>query len=177
VEPIRGAKASCGGADMNLPTIASVAVFLTLTVSRAYAADAVVLPIPMLLPAPAMTSPVLPALQTDPSMIARVPYAPDVLEPVPPAQRSVVVDRDAAERLSVMSDSALTIRLFVEGRDDSRRVQPKTFEHRFADTLGGTQGSSPIGFSQRVMDTRPCPSIASAGTPFGPAYRVYGFCP
>ena len=110
-----------------------------LTASRACAADAVVLPIPTLLPAPAMTSPVLPALQTDPSTIARVPYAPDVLEPAPPAQRSVVVDRDAAERLSVMSDSALTIRLFVEGRDDSRRAQPKTFERRFADTLSGTQ--------------------------------------
>jgi hypothetical protein len=161
---------------MNSPTIATVAVFLLLTVSRACAADAVALPIPTLLPAPAMTSPVLPALQTDPSTIARVPYAPDVLEPAP-AQRSVVVDRDAAERLSVMSDSALTIRLFVEGRDDTRRAQPKTFERRFADTLSGTQGPSPIGFSQRVMDTRPCPSIASAGTPFGPAYRVYGFCP
>jgi hypothetical protein len=162
---------------MNSPTIASFVALLMLTVSRACAADAVVLPIPTLLPAPAMTSPVLPALQTDPSTIARVPYAPDVLEPAPPAQRSIVVDRDAAERLSVMNDSAVTIRLFVEGRDDSRRAQPKTFERRFADTLGGTQGSSPIGFSQRVMDTRPCPSIASAGTPFGPAYRVYGFCP
>jgi hypothetical protein len=106
----------------------------------------------------------------------RVPYAPDVLEPMPAPQRSVVVDRDAAERLSVLSDSSITYRLFVEGRGDAR-VQPKTFERRFADSLNGSTARAPVRFSQQVMDTTPCPSLASAGTPFGPAYRVYGFCP
>jgi hypothetical protein len=106
----------------------------------------------------------------------RVPYAPDVLVPIPEPQRSVVVDRDAADRLSVLSDSSVTYRLFVEGRGDAR-VQPKTFERRFADSLNGSSARSPVRFSQQVMDTTPCPTLASAGTPFGPAYRVYGFCP
>lgn len=106
----------------------------------------------------------------------RVPYAPDALEPVPAARRSVAVDRETADRLAVMHDDGLTIRLFVQGEND-RPAQPKSFEQRFSDALNGERAPSSVRFSQKVLDTTPCPSIASAGTPFGPAYNVYGFCP
>ncbi len=138
--------------------------------------------------APALRPPsVAPALRLPPAAAkasapaaatrTRVPYAPDALEPLPAARRSVAVDRESADRLSVMHDDASTIRLFVEGENPDRPAQPKSFERRFSDALNGDRAPSSIRFSQKVLDTTPCPSIASAGTPFGPAYNAYGFCP
>ncbi|MEP7061214.1 MAG: hypothetical protein ABI881_02385 [Betaproteobacteria bacterium] len=135
-------------------------------------------PLPATYPVPLAIAPTQPAPAT-PAMAAtmRVPYAPGALEPMPPPQRSLAVDREAAERLSVLSDPSVTFRLFVEGRGDARPAQPRPFERRFADTLNDTTAPPAMRFSRRVMDTTPCSSLASAGTPFGPAYRVYGFCP
>ncbi len=168
-------------ARVNMRTRARVlvAVCALTAMHAAAAADDVTssqLPAPTL-PPPQLASPPSTSAPAG-AAVVRVPYAPEALEPVPPTQRSVVVDHDAAAQLSAATeDTGPTIRLFVQGRGDAPAMRPRTYEQRFADALNGPREVSSIRFSQQLLDTTPCPSIASAGSAFTPAYRSYGFCP
>ena len=137
------------------------------------------------LPPPPMAAPRAPAPPAGPAptpesglaTTTRVPYAPEALAPPPPPSRSTAVDRASATRLSARRDDFPTFQLFVQGQRDARAAQPMPLEQRFSAALGTSEPSLASRLAGNVLDTEPCPALASPGTPFGAAYNPYGFCP
>ncbi len=118
-----------------------------------------------------------PAMQPE---ATRVPYAPDAPRGavvLTPGQRSFALDRDADAMLRVPDGP--TYQLFVEGEGehDGGHEPPRTAEQRVARVLNATKPPSIFRFGGAALDTTPCMSLASIGTPFGPAYNPNGFCP
>jgi hypothetical protein len=109
--------------------------------------------------------------------VTRVPYAPDALVPVEPAQRSVAIDRAAAEQLALMHGDAPTFTIYVEGDRDDRPRRPMSLEQRFSSDLGGSNHPVMDALSHNVLDTKPCPGLASMGNSIGGSYNPHPFCP
>jgi hypothetical protein len=106
----------------------------------------------------------------------RVPYAPESLAPATPPARSAAVDRASAAGLA-RRDDVPTFSLFVEAPRGARPAQPLSLEQRFAATLSRGSPTLASRLAGNSLDTEPCPKLASPGTPFGPAYNPFGFCP
>ena len=107
----------------------------------------------------------------------RVPYAPESLAPNVPQARSAAVDRATAADLSARRDDMPTFSVFVEGYRGQRPAQPLSLEQRFAASLGNTPPTLASRLAGNVLDTAPCTKLSSPGTPFGPAYNPFMFCP
>lgn len=118
-----------------------------------------------------------PILPPQAPISARAPYAPEALMSAngePPAAGSVVLDKAHAQALTAAQQPRFVTRIDVRGSAEPAPVTVKPFQQRFADALD----SPPYvrSFTYR-NSTEPCPSIASAGTSFSPAFNVYGICP
>jgi hypothetical protein len=107
----------------------------------------------------------------------RVPYAPESLAPNVPQARSAAVDRATAADLSARRDDMPTFSVFVEGSRGKRPAQPLSLEQRFAASLGRTPPTLASRLAGNALDTAPCTKLSSPGTPFGPAYNPFMFCP
>jgi hypothetical protein len=107
----------------------------------------------------------------------RVPYAPETLAPPAPPARNAAVDRTGAASVFVPREDMPTFSVFVEGSRGERRAQPLSLEQRFAATLGGDTPTLASRLAGNNVDAQPCPKLSSPGTPFGPAYNPFMFCP
>jgi hypothetical protein len=107
----------------------------------------------------------------------RVPYAPESLAPQAPTARSAAVDRATAANLSARRDDMPTFSVFVEGSRGKRPAQPLSLEQRFAASLDRTPPTLASRLAGNSLDTEPCTKLSSPGTPFGPAYNPFMFCP
>jgi hypothetical protein len=107
----------------------------------------------------------------------RVPYAPESLAPDAPPARNAAVDRATAANLSARRDDMPTFSVFVEGSRGQRAAQPLSLEQRFAASLGRVPPTLAARLAGNTLDAEPCPKLSSPGTPFGPAYNPFGFCP
>lgn len=107
----------------------------------------------------------------------RVPYAPESLAPEGPPARNAAVDRATAASLSARRDDMPTFSVFVEGSRGRRPAQPLSLEQRFAAQLGQAPPTLASRLAGNRLDAEPCPKLSSPGTPFGPAYNPFMFCP
>jgi hypothetical protein len=107
----------------------------------------------------------------------RVPYAPESLAPDGPPARNAAVDRATAANLSARRDDMPTFSVFVEGSRGERRTRPLSLEQRFAASLGDVPPTLASRLAGNKLDAEPCTKLSSPGTPFGPAYNPFMFCP
>ena len=126
--------------------------------------------------APAPSPPTASETASQPTL-TRVPYAPESLLPEAPVPRNAAVDRAGATRLSAQRDDMPTFSVFVEGSRGPPRTRPMTLEQRFAAAFDNPAPTLASRLAGNTLESAPCPKLSSPGTPFGPAYNPFLFCP